>query len=359
MLHKHHSGEDAGLWPWLIEHGTDEDRGTLEAMETEHDAIDPLLALCANGFARLKGATDEDARAALAVRLVATRETLGRHLEHEECDAITIIQRLMTQEDWDAIDEEHFKQTMSPRFIAKVVPWAAYDAPRDVLDDVFAKAGFGFKLVWFATRRRFAAREARAFRYVGLTEVLWPELTVLEMLLDVLERVSGEFRHQAPDEHPGRHVEGSVDPEDLADPEQVDHRQQGQRDQQVGPPQGGRLHCGAGTAHGERVDLRPGEPAHQLQATGVEEHEHDQAGDDERHVVAAGVVGHEERAEDEQAERRAGHHHQGEPATPHPVDDGEAHDHHHQVGHAQGHADPQCRRWSRSRCRSGSSGRSR
>jgi hypothetical protein len=30
---------------------------------------------------------------------------------------------------------------------------------------VFADAGLGFKLVWLATRRRFARREARAFRY--------------------------------------------------------------------------------------------------------------------------------------------------------------------------------------------------
>jgi len=35
-----------------------------------------------------------------------------------------------------------------------------------VLDTVFAQAGFGFKLVWLATRRRFARREARAFRHV-------------------------------------------------------------------------------------------------------------------------------------------------------------------------------------------------
>jgi hypothetical protein len=47
------------------------------------------------------------------------------------------------------------------------VPWAAYGVPREVLDDVFAKTGFGFKLVWLATRRRFARREARAFRHVA------------------------------------------------------------------------------------------------------------------------------------------------------------------------------------------------
>ena len=45
------------------------------------------------------------------------------------------------------------------------MPWAAYGLPRDVLGRVFAEAGLGFKLVWLATRRRFAVREERTFRY--------------------------------------------------------------------------------------------------------------------------------------------------------------------------------------------------
>lgn len=88
VLHNHHSGEDAGLWPWLLEHGTEEDRATLEAMESEHAEIDPLLAACAEGLDRLADHADEDTRAALAVRLVATRDSLARHLAHEETDAI-------------------------------------------------------------------------------------------------------------------------------------------------------------------------------------------------------------------------------------------------------------------------------
>ena len=167
VLHHHHSGEDAGLWPWLLEHGTEEDRSTLEAMEAEHAEIDPMLAACAQGLERLADHADEDARAALAVRLVATRDGLARHLAHEETDALTILQRLMTQEEWLALDEEHFKEKMTPRFVMAVVPWAAYGLPRDVLDRVFAQTGFGFKLVWLATRRRFAAREARTFRYAS------------------------------------------------------------------------------------------------------------------------------------------------------------------------------------------------
>lgn len=165
-LHHHHSGEDAGVWPWLLEHGDESDRETLEAMEAEHADIDPALRGCAEGIARLAEHADEDARAALAVRLAATKEALNRHLRHEETDAIAIIQRLMTPEDWHAVDEEHFKHGMPFSLVVELVPWATYGLTGEALDRAFAHAGAGFKLVWLATRGRFARREAKAFRYV-------------------------------------------------------------------------------------------------------------------------------------------------------------------------------------------------
>ena len=51
-----------------------------EAMEAEHAEIDPILEACAAGFDRLADHADEDARAALAVRLAAARERLAEHL---------------------------------------------------------------------------------------------------------------------------------------------------------------------------------------------------------------------------------------------------------------------------------------
>ncbi len=165
-LHSHHTGEDAGLWPLLLERSTEEDRATLEAMEAEHAEFEPLLAACDRGFARLAGHADDDARAALAVRLAATRECLARHLRHEETGAIPILQRVCTQADWDRLDEEHFKDDLTPGKVLRVVPWAAYGVPQDVLDGVFAQAGTGFKVVWLLTRRRFARRQARAFRHL-------------------------------------------------------------------------------------------------------------------------------------------------------------------------------------------------
>jgi hemerythrin-like domain-containing protein len=166
VLHKHHSGEDAGLWPWLRERVGQDDRATLDAMEAEHEEIDPLLESCAAGFARLAEAADEDARAALAVRVVAARDSLARHLEHEETDAITLIQALMTAEEWRALEAEFFQEKLPLRYVAQVVPWAAYDVPRAALDRVFAEAGRGFWVLWLLTRGRFARRERRAFAHV-------------------------------------------------------------------------------------------------------------------------------------------------------------------------------------------------
>src|SRR5213080_1802202 len=75
-LHHHHSGEDAWLWPVLIERADLEERQLLVAMENEHAEIDPALEACASGLRRLAGTADEDARAALVVHMSATKEAL-------------------------------------------------------------------------------------------------------------------------------------------------------------------------------------------------------------------------------------------------------------------------------------------
>lgn len=166
-LHHHHSGEDAGLWPALLGKSGPEDRATLEAMEAEHAEIDPLLTACADGFDRLAACDDEDARAALAVRVTATRESLGRHLRHEESEALAILERVLTDEDWHRIEEEHFRaDDVDFKEVVALVPWAAYGVPREHHARIFRTAGRTFWLVWLATRSRFARAERRTFRHV-------------------------------------------------------------------------------------------------------------------------------------------------------------------------------------------------
>jgi hypothetical protein len=140
---------------------------TLEAMEAEHAEIDPLLESCAAGLGRLAQRADEDARAALAVRVSAARESLRRHLAHEETDAIAILQRVLTDAEWRTLEEEHFHRRAGLRYAARLVPWAAYGVPRETQERVFADADGGFRVIWRLTRRGFARREARTFRYAG------------------------------------------------------------------------------------------------------------------------------------------------------------------------------------------------
>ena len=98
-LHHHHSVEDDRLWPALEtaarDAGEDDAQELLTAMAAEHATIDPLLEAVGEGFRRLAAAPDDDARAALAVRTAAAREQLGRHLAHEEIDALALAQRVL------------------------------------------------------------------------------------------------------------------------------------------------------------------------------------------------------------------------------------------------------------------------
>jgi hemerythrin-like domain-containing protein len=165
-LHHQHEGEDAWLWPALLERAEADERETLEAMEAEHEGIDPLLDACATGLGSLAAGAGRDARAALAVRMCATRESLGRHLAHEEKDAMRILQCHFTQADWDAI-ERRFAEGVTLNKVLSLLPWAVHGIPAPMRPELFARTGTAYRLLWRATRRHFARRDARAFRYAA------------------------------------------------------------------------------------------------------------------------------------------------------------------------------------------------
>lgn len=170
VLHEHHTVEDVGIWPALERLGTPQDGVVLAAMEAEHGEIGPLLEGCGVAFRNLaQGPTrraDEDTRAALAVRVSAARESLRRHLAHEETEAIAMIQRLLTVEDFARIEHEAAPDLGLAK-VVRIVPWVAYGVPREALDRVFAQpGGRGTRTIWRLTRARFARRHARTFCYV-------------------------------------------------------------------------------------------------------------------------------------------------------------------------------------------------
>jgi hypothetical protein len=164
-LHHHHSGEDAWLWPVLIERATADERGLLLAMEAEHAEIDPALAECSAGFRRLAEAADEDAHRALIVRVTATQAALQRHLAHEETDTMALLQRVLTPKDWAEMDKK-FQRSFSPRELTWAVPWIVDELPGEVRDGMFSQPGAApLKVVYALFRRKYARLQQAAFRH--------------------------------------------------------------------------------------------------------------------------------------------------------------------------------------------------
>ncbi len=168
VLHHHHAAEDEVLWRQLLAlvdgEGDAEGRATLEAMEAEHHRIDPLLAGCAEGFARMAAGPDEETRGRLAGCVAGTRDVLAAHLRHEETGALPLVQRLLSQEGWNRVEEAASAGTSFSR-TRFLVPWVADGLTRPQLRAAFATLGTSFRVLLWTTRRRYAAETALAFRH--------------------------------------------------------------------------------------------------------------------------------------------------------------------------------------------------
>jgi hypothetical protein len=140
----HHSVEDEWLWPRLAERVKDpEGLALLGDMEAEHARLDPLLASYDEALAA--GATD------LAVRAKEIGAVLGRHLEHEEEEALPLIQSVMTPQDWRAFGRAMARR-QGVRGASNWIPWVTEGMPQ-------------------AERRRFLAKFPAPLRLVN--RLLW------------------------------------------------------------------------------------------------------------------------------------------------------------------------------------------
>jgi hemerythrin-like domain-containing protein len=164
VLHKHHHGEDVGLWPLLAERGADP--AVLDALAAEHGGIDPLLASAGADLRALAaGAGDAATHDRLAATTARLRDGLAAHLAHEERDGMALVQRHLTQEDWDRLDREVFAKDYTPREIPAVAGWVAAGLPDEAL-----RRMPGANAVLLAVARFMGRRSARRdARILGCT----------------------------------------------------------------------------------------------------------------------------------------------------------------------------------------------
>jgi Hemerythrin HHE cation binding domain len=100
QLHTHHTAEDELVWPALRDRlaASDAARSVLDAMEAEHQQIDPLLAAVDRAM-RQPGGDD----GTLADTVDVLTMALHGHLAHEERDALPLIGTALTAAEWRGV----------------------------------------------------------------------------------------------------------------------------------------------------------------------------------------------------------------------------------------------------------------
>ena len=167
-LHHHHSAEDTHYWPVLLgsveARGSEADRAEVRAMSDEHADIDPLVTAVGDGLRAVVEHPCEEHRNALDIRLAGLRVVLGEHLRHEEGVVLPLVQRVMTHEEFRAV-EAAITSSYPVREVPFVVCWVLADLPEHARAAMFTTAGAPYRLLHALVRRRFERTEARAFRY--------------------------------------------------------------------------------------------------------------------------------------------------------------------------------------------------
>jgi hemerythrin-like domain-containing protein len=119
----HHTSEDDALWPPMAEHlaGRPDGLAVMEAMESEHAAIDPLLNAIDAAVADADGGSQRlgDLTDALAT-------TLTGHLGHEETEALPLIDATLPPEQWQHFTEVHRSRIGAD--VPRYLPWLLDDA---------------------------------------------------------------------------------------------------------------------------------------------------------------------------------------------------------------------------------------
>jgi hypothetical protein len=105
-----------------------------------------------------------DHRNALDVRLTALRAGLVDHLRHEEAEALPLVQRTMTAEEWVA-SEKAAAKGYPLRLVPFLVCWTMDGMPDDVRRNVLGQAGPGYGVMLRLFQGRHARRERACFRF--------------------------------------------------------------------------------------------------------------------------------------------------------------------------------------------------
>ena len=96
--------------------------------------------------------------------MTTTHALLLDHLRHEETEALPLVQRRMTDDDWEA-SEKAAARAYPARMMPFLLGWVFHGLTAEQLTALEPLLSPAELLLSRLVRRRFARRELRAFRY--------------------------------------------------------------------------------------------------------------------------------------------------------------------------------------------------
>lgn len=132
QLHIHHTTEDELIWPALRQRldRSESAQSVLDAMESEHQQVDPLLAAVDSAFESASAVPDGDPAGGggrLGEVIEPLVSALTSHLGHEERDALPLIGTAMTAGEWRAVGRKIAVKNLSAA--PEMFGWMLHGAP--------------------------------------------------------------------------------------------------------------------------------------------------------------------------------------------------------------------------------------
>lgn len=159
QLHVHHLAEDSSLWPALrAKVETSDDVAVIDQMEAEHARLDPLVGQVQDCFDELETAGGAERVQELSAQLIS-------HMDHEERQALPLIETYLGPAGWNAFRGE-MRKTYGIKGGAELFPWLLDGAPATttatVLRTLPPPARILYRMVWRPRYARTPRWESKA-----------------------------------------------------------------------------------------------------------------------------------------------------------------------------------------------------
>jgi len=162
-LHEHHTVEDEIFFPAILERLPVFD-SQLDRIEAEHHRLDGLLQHTTTTLDALGDPAVDWPRA--AAEAVEQHAQLGGgldgHLGFEDDDVLPLFVEHFGREEYEALDEQA-RKSIKLGALTFTLPWLMEAATSPEQQKLLGGAPLAFKLLWYATRRRYHRMAGAAF----------------------------------------------------------------------------------------------------------------------------------------------------------------------------------------------------